>query len=144
MRVIGSEGHERYLDGIRDLLEALCTKRGLKLMINPDRLENVDAVLALRSPLWRSYPADHWKSNVKLANAHATGTPFIGAPEQGYLETASGREYWARTPAEVAMALDWLEPVETRRNIARAFLPAMISLETAATQMREALCALNS
>lgn len=144
LRVVGYEGHDRYLDGVRDLLEAVCNRRGMRLVVNPPHLADVDVVLAVRGPAWRSYAADHWKSNVKLANAHASGTPFIGAPEMGYIETGTGREYWARTPADVAQALDWLEPWQTRVDIAHTFQKAAIPVEACAQQMREALCALKS
>jgi hypothetical protein len=144
IRRVGYEGHVRYLDGVHDLLQAVCIKRGAELVVNPERLSDVDVVLAVRGPNWRSYASDNWKSNVKLANAHASGTPFIGPPEQGYVETGTGREYWARTPSEVALALDWLADPAARREVAKAFYLGRIKLEDTARQLQEALCALKS
>lgn len=144
IKTLGYEGSDRYLDGIRDILQAVCARRGIDFVCNPARLADVDVVLAMRSPAWKSYAAANWKSNVKLANAHGSCTPFIGAPESGYVEMASGREYWANNPGEVGQALDWLAERSTRLDIARVFRQSMITVESSALLMRAALCKLKS
>lgn len=142
---IAYEGSERYLDDWAVTIAKECEHRGLRFLINPPSLANADAVVAVRGGQWVSYASRNWKSNVKLANAHASGTPFIGPREAGYLETASGAEYWADTPAEFRTALDWLIGQEGRLAVQARFLPCRISLQTAAGQVAEALkCAAKS
>lgn len=144
-QTLAYEGSERYLeDWLRTILVE-CERRGLQFVVNPPTLASADAVIAVRGGQWLSYASRNWKSNVKLANAHATGTPFIGPREAGYLETASGAEYWADTPAEFKIALDWLVGQQGRRSVQDKFLPCRITLQTAAGQVREALtCAVKS
>lgn len=110
----------------------------------PASLADVDVVLALRGSWWNGYAQQHWKSNVKLANAHGSGTPFIGAPEDGYLETAAGAEYWATCESDLARALDWLESEQARKSVQQRFLKAALPVEKVAEQYREVLCALRS
>lgn len=142
--VIGYEGSPKYLEGWAGAISEQCKRLNAVLMVNPDRLADVDVVLALRGTSWNGYPQRRWKSNVKLANAHASGTPFIGMPEDGYQETRTGAEYWATTPQELATALKWLESQSSREEISDRFLQAAIPLELAAEQYREFLCALKS
>lgn len=137
IEVVGYEGSSRYLDdGLAEALSEQCRLRGARFVINPVQLADVDVVVALRSARWSGYALRHWKSGVKLANAHASGTPFIGAAECGYLEIATGGEHWAETPAEVGAALDALAPHGTRAVIAESFVAARFTLEQAAEQMR--------
>ncbi len=142
IEAVGYEGSERYLDGWRATVEAECLRRGARVVVNPARLADVDVVLALRGGAYNGYPQRHWKSNVKLANAHGSGTPFIGTPECGYQETAVGCERWAETPAQLAMALDWLESQASRQAVGEQFAKAAFHVEQAAQLYREALCAL--
>lgn len=141
---IGYEGSVRYLDGWLDVLQDECKRRGAVFVSNPAQLADLDVVVALRGGPWSGYASRHWKSNVKLANAHASGTPFVGLPEPGYQETATGCEYWATTPRELAIALDWLEDRGARRHVSDRFIAAAFPVERAARQVSEALCALTS
>jgi len=144
LRTIGYEGAEAYIGPWIPAIERICRERGMQFVLNPPSLAQLDVVLALRGPDRGGYVTRSWKSNVKLANAHATGTPFIGSPECGYLETATGAEHWAESPADLERALDWLLAQDTRLEISRRFRRAALSLEQAAAQVREVLCAARS
>lgn len=142
---IGYEGAEAYLEDWRRAVEAECSRRGIRFVINPSQLADLDIVLALRGGMRDGYVMRHWKSNVKLANAHASGTPFIGAPECGYQETGTGCELWAQTPAELSRAIDLLESQAERRAISDRFRASSIPIEAAASQVLEVLrCAAKS
>ncbi len=144
IEVIGYEGSEKFIDSWRPAIEAECRRIGARFVVNPPRLADVDVVLALRGDGWNGYPQARWKSNVKIANAHGSGTPFIGAPEDGYTETACGAEYWATSAEQLRMSLDWLAPRETRAEVKSRFLRAAMPIEKAAKRYEEVLCALRS
>lgn len=131
--MVGYEGSPQYLDGWRTAIEAQCARIGANFVVNPDRLCDCDIVLALRSA--KGYPARNWKSAVKLANAHASGTPWIGVRERGYLEIASGCEYWAETPKELAIAMDWLAEQSSREFVSDRFVQAAYSVDQAAERL---------
>lgn len=137
IRSVGYEGGD-YLGRWRGLIGAECDRRGWDFLVNPADLANVDVVFAVRDPV--GYTSSHWKSNVKLANAHGSGTPFIGNPESGYLETSSGAEYWALDVAGLRTALDWLAPQSARELIRDRFLASAYPLERAQAHLREFLC----
>jgi hypothetical protein len=142
IEMIGYEGAPAYLDGWHQAIESECRARGARFVVNPERLADVDVVLALRGRAFNGYVQQHWKSNVKLANAHGSGTPFIGAPECGYIETACGAEYWATTPRDLSVALDWLESKSARQEVSARFLKNAFSVDHAAERYRDILCAL--
>jgi hypothetical protein len=144
VQVVGYEGARAYLGSWVPAIQAECQRRGARFVINPASLADVDVVLALRAEVWNGYPQRRWKSNVKLANAHGSGTPFIGAPECGYRETESGAELWAEAPSQVGEALDRLASQDVRRGVRAQFLKAAFSLEHAAERYRDVLCALRS
>lgn len=134
---IGYEGSPRYLGRWHDLLVKECERRGWNFLINPDHLADLDIVVAFRDRPHDGYVQRHWKSNVKLANAHGSGTPFVGQKENGYLETASGFELWVESPAMLKFALDELEPYETRLRIHGEFLRSKITLEDCASRLKD-------
>lgn len=134
---VGYEGAPT-LGAWRATLESECARRGWSFVVNPGELANVDVVVALRDPT--GYTVQHWKSNVKLANAHGSGTPFVGNPEAGYRETVSGAEYWAETAADVRVAFDWLEPQDTREIVRDRFTACAYPLERAQSDLTEFLC----
>jgi hypothetical protein len=142
LEVVGYEGSAKYLEKLMPEIERECAKRHMRFVMNPENLADVDVVLAMRSPEFNGYPQQRWKSNVKLANAHGSGTPFIGALEDGYLETQAGGEYWANDAAHLGMALDALKPHALRKEISERFLRDAITVESVAEQYRETLCAL--
>jgi hypothetical protein len=141
IEAVGYEGSPAYIAGWRAEIEAECARIGARFVVNPTQLADVDVVLAMRDTKHAGYPQRHWKSNVKLANAHGSGTPFIGMPEDAYMETRTGAEYWATTPQEIGPALGWLASQSAREEVQERFLQAAISVKTAAQQLRDYLCA---
>lgn len=105
VRTIGYQGGEKHLGNWAADLSREARLRGWQFVVNPESLADVDIAVALRGE--SGYASKNWKSNVKLANAQASGTPIILAREAGYLETASGSEFWADTAAELSAGLDW-------------------------------------
>jgi hypothetical protein len=116
MRVVGYEGSHRHLGTWQQWLEWECAGRGWQFVMNPPQGYEVDVLVALRE--LDGYPARHWKSNVKLANAQALGTPIICNREAGYIETACGAEFFADTREEVQWSLSALESPDVRRALA--------------------------
>lgn len=142
VRTIGYEGSSAYLDGWLPSIVKECARRHWEFVLNPPRLADLDIVLALRGGQWDGYAARNWKSNVKLANAHGSGTPFVGQRECGYMETASGAEYWADEPKDLATCFDWLEDVSTRELVSDRFVAKAYTLEQAAADLTGFLRAL--
>lgn len=140
VRTIGYEGAAHYLVGWESAIDQACAKIGAQFIVNPERLCDVDAVLALRSNT--GYPHTHWKSNVKLANAHGSGTPFIGQVEAGYFETGCGAEVWITCPQDLPEAVAQIARPERRREIRKQFLSVAISVDDVAQQYKALLCAL--
>lgn len=139
IRLVGYEGRPAYLEGWHETIERECERIGAKFILNPMQHADVDVMLALRGSQWRSYPAVHWKSNVKLANAQASGTPIICAREAGYIETSSGGEYWCDTPDELRTALAWLEDAGARRSVQQWHMTKQWHVQMHAEQVREVL-----
>jgi len=137
--VLGYEGCTDYLAGWQTAIAQECRRLRLQFVANPARLADVDIVLALRGPAHNGYVQRHWKSGVKLANAHGSGTPFVGGPECGYRETATGGEAWVESDDDLRAALTQLSAAETRRAVAAAFLAAARTVDTAAAEVRTAL-----
>lgn len=115
VQTIGYEGGEQYLGHWRDLLEKESADRGARFVCNPASLSALDILVACRAA--SGYAARKWKSNVKLANAQGSGTPIICNREAGYLETASGAEYWADDETEMRIAFDALMSWDARRSL---------------------------
>jgi hypothetical protein len=133
VQVVGYEGSAVYLDGCQEWIREECERIGAKFVVNPVRLADCDVVLAVRNP--KGYTARNWKSGVKCENAHASGTPFIGAREAGYLEIATGCEYWADDPQELRVALNWLADQSARELICDRFVRAAYTVEHAAADL---------
>jgi hypothetical protein len=126
VQTIGYEGAERYLGHWYDVLNAECAMRRWRFLVNPAHLSDLDIVVAFRSH--KGYAAQHWKSNVKLANAQGSGTPCVLNCERGYMETHQGGALWANTPEELSTALDTLTDVHARRKAADALHASEITL----------------
>ena len=137
IRAVGYEGSARYLEGWKAALESECRARGWALFINPPSLAEIDIVLALRGGQWAGPACERWKSNVKLANAQGSGTPIICQPDQGYIETASGGEWWITSPAELARQFSGLSSADERRRCAQLMRSRAPDLETIATRYRQ-------
>lgn len=144
IETIGYEGSPLYIEGWAGVIAQECKRIGASFLVNPDSLADVDVVLALRGAAFQGHAHQHWKSNVKLANAHASGTPFIGQPEDGYMETSTGAECWVSDAVGLAHALDALASIQTRLEVQERFLKAAIPIEQIAAQYRSLLCALKS
>ncbi len=125
------------------ILHKECERRGWYFVVNPPSLSELDIVVAFRGGQWNGYASQHYKSAVKLENAHGSGTPFVGSPDNGYTERASGAEYWATSPEDLTRAFDWLEPQSTREMVADRFVESTYTLDDAAKDLRpflESLC----
>jgi hypothetical protein len=141
VKAVGYEGGERYIERWRRVVEAECRRRGWEFHVNPPGgLASVDIVVALRDQ--HGYAPRCLKSNVKLANAQGSGTPFIGNREVGYMETDNGAAVWADTEEEVAAAFDMLTPYSERTRRAQILHDATITLDSVAGTYREWLAKL--
>lgn len=138
--VIGYEGARNYVENWERLIRRECNRIGASFVMQPDHLADCDIVLGLRDHI--GYPPRQWKSGVKLANAHGSGTPFIGGREAGYLETATGAEYWADSGDELRTAIDWLRDPTAREQVADRFRAKAYSVQQAAADLRAFLCSL--
>lgn len=132
LKVVGYEGGGNYVSRWGAILQKECADRGIQFVraSGPEALASFDVVVGLRDHV--GYAARHYKSGVKLANAHASGTPFIGGKECGYLETMTGFEYWVESKSQLTVALDWLERYETRLEIHNQFLRNAITVKSVA------------
>jgi hypothetical protein len=135
VRTVGYEGRPEYLASWESVLVNECESRRWKFVANPRSLAELDIVVAFRCGKWDGYVQRHWKSNVKLANAHGSGTPFVGQVESGYEETASGAEYWAEDPRGLAVAFDWLESQSAREQVSDRFQRSAYSVKQAANDL---------
>lgn len=142
VRAVGYEGQPAYLAQWASPLERECARRGWRFVVNPAQLAELDIVVAARGGAWDGYVPSHWKSNVKLANAHGSGTPFVGQLERGYVETASGAERWISEPKHLRAIFDALECRSTRAAVQERFLASAYPVERAATDLGAFLRAL--
>lgn len=133
---IGYEGAVAYIGRWMPAILEECAKRGWTFEANPAHLADLDIVLAVRGGEWDNYATRNWKSNIKLANAHGSGTPFVGQMECGYVETASGAEYWAEEPSGLGMCFDWLTPQSTREQVSDRFFERAYPVESAARDLK--------
>lgn len=136
---VGYEGSARYLAGWEETLRSACSARGWRFVVNPERLADVDIVVAVRGGPWRGYATDRWKSGVKVANAQASGTPIVCMPECGATEAASGGEVFVRAPEDVGPAFDLLAPQDERFRRAEVMRGAAPSIEAVGAAYRAAL-----
>jgi hypothetical protein len=139
VKTVGYEGGWKFVGEWQEVFERECASRGLKFVVNEGELADWDICVAVRTSEVNGYCQRHWKSNVKLANAHGTGTPFIGGMEASYRETGTGDEVYIRTPEDVGPAIDALLPYERRKEISTSFRAKALPLEVVAQQYREFL-----
>lgn len=131
---VGYEGGTQYLGQWACDLMAECKRRRWAFTPSPVRLAHLDIVVAVRAH--QGYASRNWKSGVKLANAQATGTPFVGNREAGYLETSCGVERWADDMDQMREAFDELEDQRTRQAVHEKLLAARPSIEDVAATYR--------
>lgn len=139
VEVVGYEGRSHYLDEWLPVLQRSCERRGWRFVVNPAQLADLDIVVALRGGQYDGWACRNWKSGVKLVNARATGTPFVGFPECGYKECASGGERWVTTPEELETALDSLTPYRARKEASDRMFTTDYDLPRMAQWYSEAL-----
>lgn len=135
IREVGFEGGMQYLGHWTEDISRECQRRGWHFTLNPTRLAHVDVVVAVRA--CQAYASRSYKSNVKLANAQGSGTPFIGNREAGYLETVSGAEHFADDMVEMRHAFDALTDVKARREASDQLLAGTITLDDMADTYRK-------
>lgn len=135
IKVVGYEGGIQYLGKWLPIAEAECKARGWKFSVNPPELSEFDIVLALREA--DGYAPRMWKSNVKLANAQGSNTPFIGCPEAGYRETDNGSALWVNSRRDLGLALDQLTTWTMRTIVAEQLHDASPKLADVARTYRE-------
>lgn len=133
---VAYEGRDAYLGPWRKHIERECARRDWKFVVNPPRITDADIVVAFRGGEWDGYACWRWKSNVKLANCQITGTPFVGLPESGYTETASGAEYFVWSAPALALAFDWLTPHENRLAVGNRLRSNAYTVADAAKDFR--------
>lgn len=121
---VGYEGREQYILPVIRQLRATVDGMAMRLHINPRELADMDILLAVRFGQWRGYAPTNWKSHVKLANAHATGTPIICGRESSYIEFAASGEVYADDLDGIRTGLGLLRDYGHRKNIHRRFLDA--------------------
>jgi len=135
IKIIGYEGSEKFIAQWREIIVRQCSLRGWQFRVGMP-LNEADIVLAVRDDVHAGYAQRRWKSNVKLANAHATGTPFIGMVESSYLETSSGMEHFVSDEEGLSSAFYALRDQEARVRVQTEFLRNVISLDQVSQQLR--------
>lgn len=139
VKTVGYQGSPKFLGAWEKVFKTVCRNRGWRFVANEGQLSDWDIVVAFRDAPVNGYCQRFWKSNVKLANAHITGTPFLGNDEASYRETGTGDELLIRNPSEVELAFDRLAPYATRKRIHQRFVAASIRLETVVREYEEFL-----
>lgn len=117
IRTVGYEGSPKYLGRWLPAIRKACKRRGWRFTTEGTP-QDFDACVAFRDDAFNGYAQKHWKSNVKLANCHGAGVPFIGASEFGYMETATGHEIFCDDILDLDQCLDLL--TDERRRKAQA------------------------
>lgn len=134
IKIVGYDGNEKYLGCYREALERACEIRGWKFVVSSD-ISSMDIIVAFRSGAYNGYAQRAWKSNVKQANAHAAGVPFICQTEQSYIETSNGNEIYIRNISEIEKAFDVVSDLSVRKDIRR--LSSVITLESCAERVKQ-------
>lgn len=133
VRSVCYEGSPRYLE---KWAVSLIQAKGWRFEVNPKSIADHDIVIATRGNGYGDDAAKRWKSNVKLANAQATGTPCILPCECGYLESDRFGPIYYKTRDEFARALDELEDRGERKRRAMMLRGATPRLQDIAARYR--------
>lgn len=139
VQAVGYEGSPSYVGEWIQPIVGACATRGWRFHVNPQSLADVDIVIACRGAEFNGYAQRHWKSGVKLANAHGSGTPFVGPQECGYLETSTGLELWADDVSAIGECFGRLACQSTRQAIHDAFIAHRYGVDKAAGDLVEFL-----
>lgn len=120
---IGYEGNESYLGPWHEILEEICRRKGLRFVVNPPQLSDIDIGIAARGGMHDSFLANRYKSNVKLANFYGAGIPcIVTAKDRSYQETDQGDVRFFHSPEQLEHQIEALLCPETRRRIQERFL----------------------
>lgn len=121
-RVVGYEGSETFLGEWLGVIKDICAKNDLEFQVNPTDFRQIDIGVAIRGGEHDSYMANHYKSNVKLANFYGAGIPcLVGWKERSYHETDNGDVRFFRSPLEFETQLKSLLDYDTRLQISERF-----------------------
>lgn len=139
--VVAYDGSPRYLGSWTSAIERACARLGLRFVVNPSYLGDVDALVAFRGGEWDGEICRLWKSGVKYVNAIASGRPILTQPGAALDEIAPDGAIAINDQAELPDALEGLITLERRelafeqgRSRARAF-----TVETVASEYRRLL-----
>lgn len=136
---VGIEGTPKQIGNWASRLENICKSLGFGFAANldatRDALHTFDILVSQREHT--GYASKNWKSNVKLANAHGSGTPSIFTREQSYTDTALGCELWADTEDEIVENLLKLKDYELRKSIHEKFLTHTQTIDNIANQYKQ-------
>ena len=135
VKVVGYEGSEKYLSDWGNVIRKACKSRGIKFVVNSGSHKDWDICVAFRGNGFKGYAQRHWKSNVKLANAHGSGTPIICDFESGYQETAEGSELFCTRKEDFGSCLDSLSDPLYRKRISDLFLKQKYTVNEAAKNL---------
>jgi hypothetical protein len=142
VRLVNYEGAAEYLGEWAHWIKAECDRRKWAFSTNAHAYTAADIVIAVRGTGYAGYAQRNWKSNIKLANAHGSGTPFVGQTESGYLESATGEELFVNHHSDIARRFDVLEDRAIRQRIHDRFVRSRYSVADAAADVAKFLNAL--
>jgi len=120
---VGYEGRGEYLGEFAPMLERVCSKLGLRLMLNPSNFHDIDIGFAGRAGLHGSLMARRYKSNVKLANLIGAGIPAVAhRRESSYREVDNGQVEVFETETELTACMQRLLSWEKRQVVHESFM----------------------
>jgi hypothetical protein len=144
LEIVGIEGSEFQYGSWGRKVKTICKNLNLIFKGNfdtsKDHLHKFDVVVINRDD--NGYAVQNWKSNIKLSNAHASGTPGIFNREKGYEDVSSGYEQWADTEEEIVEAIEKLRSYDLRQTIHENFLKNTITLEQVAEEYKKFIASL--
>ena len=76
VRTLGYEGAD-YLGEWFPIIENICKMNDIEFVMNPTNYNDLDLVVLVRGGVHGNFLSRNYKSNVKLANAYASGTPAL-------------------------------------------------------------------
>lgn len=85
-QVVGYDGQKKYLGLWAKALESSCAELGLRFVVNPPKLSDVDALVSFRDGKWDGEVCRQWKSGVKQVNAICAGRPILSQPSAAQSE----------------------------------------------------------
>ena len=126
VETIGYQGNPNYLGEWREVLEEICRRKGLRFLISPEfdagHFAEIDIGFAGRGGVHDSFLANHYKSNVKLANLYGSGTPcVVSAKEVSYHETDNGFIRFFANGRQLEHHLDSLMSQAVRQRVSDSF-----------------------